>query len=112
MAVVKVKPTSPGRRAVVKVVHKHLHKGKPEASLLEPQFQHAGRNNNGHITIRHKGGGHKHHYRVVDFKTASRPRSSASSTTRTAPRTSRCCATPTASAATSSRRAALKSAPR
>jgi len=67
MAVIKVKPTSPGRRAVVKVVHKHLHKGKPEASLLEPQFQHAGRNNNGHITIRHKGGGHKHHYRVVDF---------------------------------------------
>ena len=67
MAVIKVKPTSPGRRAVVKVVHAHLHKGKPEASLLEPQFQHSGRNNNGHITIRHKGGGHKHHYRVVDF---------------------------------------------
>src|SRR6516225_1357713 len=67
MAVVKVKPTSPGRRAVVKVVHKHLHKGKPEASLLEPQKQNSGRNNNGHITIRHKGGGHKHHYRVVDF---------------------------------------------
>ena len=67
MAVIKVKPTSPGRRAVVKVVHAHLHKGKPEASLVEPQFQHSGRNNNGHITIRHKGGGHKHHYRVVDF---------------------------------------------
>ena len=67
MAVVKVKPTSPGRRAVVKVVHKHLHKGEPEASLLEPQMQNAGRNNNGHITMRHKGGGHKHHYRVVDF---------------------------------------------
>jgi large subunit ribosomal protein L2 len=67
MAVVKVKPTSPGRRAVVKVVHKHLHKGAPEASLLEPQIQKAGRNNNGHITMRHKGGGHKHHYRVVDF---------------------------------------------
>ena len=67
MAVIKVKPTSPGRRAVVKVVHAHLHKGKPEASLLEPQKQNAGRNNNGHITIRHKGGGHKHHYRVVDF---------------------------------------------
>src|SRR2546427_13147720 len=67
MAVVKVKPTSPGRRGVVKVVHKHLHKGKPEASLLEPQKQNSGRNNNGHITIRHKGGGHKHHYRVVDF---------------------------------------------
>ena len=67
MAVVKVKPTSPGRRAVVKVVHKHLHKGAPHAALLEPQIQNAGRNNNGHITIRHKGGGHKHHYRVVDF---------------------------------------------
>jgi large subunit ribosomal protein L2 len=53
---------------VVKVVHSHLHKGKPEASLLEPQKQNAGRNNNGHITTRHKGGGHKHHYRVVDFK--------------------------------------------
>jgi large subunit ribosomal protein L2 len=67
MAVVKVKPTSPGRRGVVKVVHKHLHKGAPHAALLEPQIQNAGRNNNGHITIRHKGGGHKHHYRVVDF---------------------------------------------
>src|SRR6478672_1141973 len=67
MAVVKVKPTSPGRRAVVKVVHAHLHKGAPEKSLLEPQKQNAGRNNNGHITTRHKGGGHKHHYRVVDF---------------------------------------------
>ncbi len=68
MAVVKVKPTSPGRRAVTKVVHKHLHKGAPEASLLEPQKQKSGRNNNGHITMRHKGGGHKHHYRVVDFR--------------------------------------------
>ena len=67
MALVKVKPTSPGRRAVVKVVHKHLHKGAPEASLLEPQKQNSGRNNNGHITVRHKGGGAKHHYRVVDF---------------------------------------------
>jgi ribosomal protein L2 len=115
MAVVKVKPTSPGRRAVVKVVHKHLHKGKPEASLLEPQKQNAGRNNNGHITMRHKGGGHKHHYRVVDFvrnKDGIPARSSASNTTRTAPRTSRCCATPTASAATSSRRAVWKPVPR
>jgi large subunit ribosomal protein L2 len=67
MAVIKVKPTSPGRRGMVKVVHPHLYKGKPEASLLEPQMQNAGRNNNGHITIRHRGGGHKHHYRVVDF---------------------------------------------
>jgi large subunit ribosomal protein L2 len=68
MAVIKVKPTSPGRRAMVKVVHAHLHKGGPEASLVEPQMQNAGRNNNGHITMRHKGGGHKHHYRVVDFR--------------------------------------------
>ena len=72
MAVVKVKPTSEGRRAVVKVVHKHLHKGAPEASLLEPQKQNSGRNNNGHITVRHKGGGHKHHYRVVDFRSEER----------------------------------------
>jgi large subunit ribosomal protein L2 len=68
MAVIKVKPTSPGRRAVVKVVHKHLHKGEPHAPLLEPQFQKAGRNHRGIITMRHKGGGHKHHYRVVYFK--------------------------------------------
>jgi large subunit ribosomal protein L2 len=68
MAIVKVKPTSPGRRAVVKVVHSHLHKGKPETSLLEPQKQNAGRNNSGRITMRHKGGGHKHHYRVIDFR--------------------------------------------
>ncbi|ODU08123.1 MAG: 50S ribosomal protein L2 [Rubrivivax sp. SCN 71-131] len=68
MAVVKIKPTSPGRRAAVKVVHTHLHKGAPEASLLEPQKQNAGRNHHGRITTRHKGGGHKHHYRVIDFR--------------------------------------------
>jgi large subunit ribosomal protein L2 len=68
MPVIKVKPTSPGRRAVVKVSHPHLYKGRPEASLLEPQMQNAGRNNNGHITTRHKGGGHKHHYRIMDWK--------------------------------------------
>jgi large subunit ribosomal protein L2 len=67
MPIVKLKPTSPGRRAVVKVTHPHLSKERPEKSLLEPQHQKAGRNNNGHITTRHKGGGHKHHYRVVDF---------------------------------------------
>ena len=68
MAVIKLKPTSPGQRGVVKVTRDHLHKGEPYAPLLEPQHQKAGRNNNGHITTRHKGGGHKHHYRVVDFK--------------------------------------------
>jgi large subunit ribosomal protein L2 len=62
-----MKPTSPGQRAVVKVTRDHLYKGEAYAPLLEPQHQKAGRNNNGHITTRHKGGGHKHHYRVVDF---------------------------------------------
>ena len=68
MALMKVKPTSAGRRAVVKVVSPELYKGRPVASLLEKQTRGSGRNNNGHITIRHKGGGHKQHYRVVDFK--------------------------------------------
>ena len=68
MALVKVKPTSPGRRAVVKVVNSDLHKGAPFAGLLEPQSKNAGRNNNGHVTTRHQGGGHKQHYRLVDFK--------------------------------------------
>ena len=68
MALVKVKPTSPGRRAVVKVVSPDLHKGAPYAPLLESQSKTAGRNNRGIITVRHKGGGHKQHYRVVDFR--------------------------------------------
>lgn len=68
MALVKVKPTSPGRRAVVQVVNAHLHKGKPFAALIEAKSQNAGRNNNGRITVRHQGGGHKQAYRVIDFK--------------------------------------------
>ena len=68
MALVKVKPTSAGRRAVVKVVHANLHKGKPFQGLLESQSKTAGRNNHGHITTRHKGGGHKQQYRLIDFK--------------------------------------------
>lgn len=68
MALIKVKPTSAGRRAVVKVVSPDLYKGKPFAGLLEKQTRGSGRNNNGRITVRHKGGGHKQHYRVVDFK--------------------------------------------
>ena len=68
MPIVKVKPTSPGRRAVVKVVHPNLHKGAPLASLVEKKSNTGGRNNNGHITTRHKGGGHKQHYRIVDFR--------------------------------------------
>ena len=68
MALVKVKPTSPGRRSVVKVVNPELHKGKPFAALVESQSKNAGRNNNGRVTTRHQGGGHKQHYRMIDFK--------------------------------------------
>ena len=68
MALVKVKPTSPGRRSLVKVVNRDLHKGPPHASLVERQSRRAGRNNFGHITMRHQGGGHKQHYRLIDFR--------------------------------------------
>jgi large subunit ribosomal protein L2 len=68
MAVVKRKPTSPGRRGVVSVVTPGLHKGAPHGPLLERQVNKGGRNNSGRITVRHQGGGHKQHYRLVDFK--------------------------------------------
>jgi large subunit ribosomal protein L2 len=68
MALVKTKPTSPGRRFVVKVVNKDLHKGAPVRSLTESKSKRGGRNNNGRITTRHVGGGHKQSYRIVDFK--------------------------------------------
>jgi len=68
MAIVKSKPTSPGRRFLVKVVNPDLHKGAPHAALLEKKSKSGGRNNNGRITTRHRGGGHKQHYRVIDFK--------------------------------------------
>ncbi|MEH6452749.1 MAG: 50S ribosomal protein L2 [Psychromonas sp.] len=68
MAIVKCKPTSPGRRHLVKVVNNDLHKGKPYAPLLESKSKSGGRNNGGRITVRHIGGGHKQHYRIVDFK--------------------------------------------
>ena len=68
MPIQKCKPTSPGRRFVEKVVHDHLHKGAPYAPLVEAKKRTGGRNNNGHITTRHVGGGHKQNYRIVDFK--------------------------------------------
>ncbi|RTK98181.1 MAG: 50S ribosomal protein L2 [Proteobacteria bacterium] len=68
MAIVKLKPTTPGQRGVVKVVTPGLHKGKPFAALVEKQVRGSGRNHHGRITVRHKGGGHKQHYRLVDFK--------------------------------------------
>ena len=68
MPLVKLKPTSPGRRGVVRVVTPGLFKGRPIDALVEKKSKTAGRNNNGHITIRHHGGGHKQHYRIVDFR--------------------------------------------
>ena len=68
MPIVKSKPTSPGRRFVVRVVSPDLHKGAPYKPLLEKKSKTGGRNNAGRITTRHRGGGHKQHYRVVDFK--------------------------------------------
>lgn len=68
MAVVKAKPTSPGRRFVVKVTNPELHKGAPYEPLVAKKTKTGGRNNKGRITNRHRGGGHKQRYRVVDFK--------------------------------------------
>lgn len=68
MAIIKCKPTSPGRRHVVKIVNPELYKGKPCSSLLKKKGKTGGRNNNGRITTRHIGGGHKRLYRMIDFK--------------------------------------------
>ena len=68
MPLVKVKPTSPGRRALVKVVTPDLYRGDPHWPLTVPQKRGSGRNNYGRVTMRHQGGGHKHHLRLVDFR--------------------------------------------
>jgi len=68
VALRKLKPTSPGQRFVVRVVKEGLHKGDPYEPLLEPFRKQGGRNNQGRITTRHQGGGHKRYYRVIDFK--------------------------------------------
>jgi large subunit ribosomal protein L2 len=68
MAIVKSKPTSPGRRFVVRIVESQLHKGEPHTPLIEKKSATGGRNNAGRITTRHQGGGHRQHYRVIDFK--------------------------------------------
>src|SRR3569832_2514163 len=68
MALVKVKPTSPGGRCVVMVVEPSLHKVGPLEALVERLQKNGGRNNLGRVTVRHLGGGHKQHYRVVDFR--------------------------------------------
>ena len=68
MPLVKTKPTSPGRRSLVKVVTHGLHKGKPHGPLVAKKMETGGRNNNGRITTRHRGGGHKQRYRMIDFR--------------------------------------------
>lgn len=70
MAVVKSKPTTPGRRNMVRVTNPGLHKGGPHKPLVESKRRTSGRNVHGRITVRHRGGGHKRHYRVVDFRRA------------------------------------------
>jgi large subunit ribosomal protein L2 len=67
MALIKAKPTSPGRRGVVTVQTTELHKGEPYGPLVEGQQRKSGRNNQGRITVRHRGGGHKQRYRLIDF---------------------------------------------
>lgn len=68
MAIIKTKPTSPGRRFVIRVTNPDLHKGDAYRPLLEKQKKTGGRNNQGRITTRHQGGGHRQHYRIIDFK--------------------------------------------
>ncbi len=68
MAIVKPKPTSAGKRSQIKIVTPDLFKGSPYEPLLEKQVKKSGRNNNGRITVRHRGGGAKQRYRLIDFK--------------------------------------------
>lgn len=66
--IIRTKPTSPGRRFLVKVVNSDLHKGKPFSGLVQKKSKTGGRNSSGRITVRHQGGGQKQHYRLIDFK--------------------------------------------
>ena len=68
MAVKRYRPTSAGQRFITTIDMRDLSKVKPERSLVEVSKKHSGRNNNGHITVRHKGGGTRAQYRIVDFK--------------------------------------------
>ncbi|MBQ7036409.1 MAG: 50S ribosomal protein L2 [Clostridia bacterium] len=68
MAVKKFKPTSPARRFMTVSAFDEITKKEPERSLLEPLKKHAGRNSYGRITVRHRGGGNRQKYRVIDFK--------------------------------------------
>ena len=68
MALKKANPTSAGRRFVVSVKDKALYNGKPHDALTVKKHKQGGRNNNGRITVRHRGGGHRQHYRLIDFR--------------------------------------------
>ncbi len=68
MPIINYKPTTPGRRGMSSVDYSELSKVKPEKSLLAPQKKHAGRNSYGRITVRHRGGGNRQKYRIIDFK--------------------------------------------
>jgi large subunit ribosomal protein L2 len=68
MPVKKYRPTSPGRRFITTMDFSDISKVEPERSLIEVSKKHSGRNNNGHITVRHKGGGTRTQYRIIDFK--------------------------------------------
>ncbi|MDA5110122.1 MULTISPECIES: 50S ribosomal protein L2 [Brevibacillus] len=68
MGIKKFKPTSPGRRQMTVSTFEEITKSTPEKSLLAPLTKKAGRNNQGKITVRHQGGGHKRKYRIIDFK--------------------------------------------
>ena len=67
MALIKINPQTPGQRGLVRVKTPGLHKGKPHSPLMEKKTKTAGRNNHGRITSWHRGGGHRRHYRLVDF---------------------------------------------
>ena len=68
MPIKKYKPTTPGRRGMTSLSREEITANKPEKSLLAPLNSKGGRNNNGRITTRHQGGGHKRAYRIIDFK--------------------------------------------
>ena len=68
MAIIKTKPTSPGRRFVLNIKTENLHKGQPHKPLVLGLKKSGGRNNYGRMTTRHQGGGHKRLYRIIDFK--------------------------------------------
>src|SRR5690554_888703 len=68
MGIKKYKPTSPGRRNMTVSTFEEITKKEPEKSLLETLNRTGGRNNKGRITVRHRGGGEKRHYRIIDFK--------------------------------------------